>query len=213
MVSWLITATIKGFTMRIHWLIIYCFLLIRILFSPPVFAFQIFTNPVSGITGEKICVPVQLTNITDALNIDALGFIAEYNEQHLSYSHISKTDTVTTDFLINGAELTPGAVKIVGSKFSNPVCITEDSILVNICFSIDSDLESESITLTEFKDDIAKANVDLTDQPGHTSIKPDNEDSGIGECFIQLIAVDFSDFFGHQNNCVKRSSHKLSGKK
>ena len=192
--------------MKNNGFIIYCFLLIFTWAVPPVFAYQIFTDSVSGTSGENICVPVYLTHITDPLEIDAIGFIAEYNDQHLSYSHISSTDTLTTGFLINGEELISGEIKVVGSKFSNPVSITEDSILLNICFSIDSALESESITLTDFKDDIDEANVDIPNQSEDTSVMPDNEDSDIGECFIQLITVDFSDFLGNQKNCVKRSS-------
>ena len=186
--------------------IVYCLLLIFTWLVLPASAYQIFTDPISGNPGEDICVPVYLTHITDPLEIDAIGFIAEYNDQYFSYSHISSNNTLTTGFLINGKELISGEIKVVGSKFSNPVSITEDSILVNICFSINSALESESITLTEFKDDIAEANVDIPEQSEDTLITPDNEDSDIGECFIQLITVDFSVFFGNPKNCLKRSS-------
>lgn len=83
--------------MKKHWFCTLYFLIVFSLVLPPAFAYQIFSDPISGDPGEDICVPIHITDIDDPFVIKNIGFDVEYNPNHLSYIQLKTDDTLTKD--------------------------------------------------------------------------------------------------------------------
>ncbi|ETR70607.1 MAG: hypothetical protein OMM_03115 [Candidatus Magnetoglobus multicellularis str. Araruama] len=174
----------------------------------PEFEYRIFSDPVRGNFNEEQCVPIRITDIKNSLEIHQFGFDITYNRHHLNYIRFNTAESLSKDYTIEtSVNEETSQVTFDGTASSIPIAITEDTILINTCFKLEKALESEPITLTGFREDIDRANIDYSNLPSsYLSQNISNEDSDIGECFIQLITVDFSVFFGNQKNCLKRSS-------
>jgi hypothetical protein len=176
--------------------------------KPSIFEYKIFSDPVRGNFNEEQCVPIRITDIKNSLEIHQFGFDVTYNRHNLNYIRFNTAESLSKDYTIEtSVNEETSQVTFDGTASSIPIAITEDTILINTCFKLEKALESEPITLTGFREDIDRANIDYSNLPSsYLSQNISNEDSDIGECFIQLITVDFSVFFGNPKNCLKRSS-------
>jgi hypothetical protein len=137
------------------YIIIYT-LFISIICVAQVFGFRLDVEPVGGMAGESVTIPIKLVDIQQAIDIDAIGFTLIFDENQLTYVETQNANTLTKDFhLLAGKELQSGQVKVLGAKFDNPVRITKDCILMNIVFTIKNNISSPcTFSVSELLDDL-----------------------------------------------------------
>jgi regulatory protein YycH of two-component signal transduction system YycFG len=144
----------EGFIMKKY--IIICTLLISIVCAAQAFGFRLDVEPVSGMTGESVTIPVKLIDIDQAMDIDAIGFTLIFDDSQLTYVEAQNDNTLTKDFqLLAGKEIESGQIKVLGANFDHAVRVTEDSILVNIVFTIKNNISTPcSFSVFDLLDDI-----------------------------------------------------------
>jgi len=124
-----------------------------IVFTAPVWAFNINPGNVDGQKGTVINVPIEIKNIYSAIEANAIGFTIKYDADILSFDKTNIEGSLLETFtLVEGKENTPGIVKIGGSHFTDKVFLT-DGLLLSIQLKVKADAKGNSkIELSNFKD-------------------------------------------------------------
>jgi len=132
---------------------IFSMIIMMVMISVPVWAFEVNPDNVTGKKGDVINVPVKINKVYSAIEANAFGFTVEYDGNVLSFIKPDKKGSLVESFtLVEGKENSPGKAKIGGSYFTDKVFLT-DGLLLNIQFKVKDDAKGTSkIELSNFKD-------------------------------------------------------------
>jgi hypothetical protein len=115
-----------------------------------------------SVPGATVSVAIILT-YSQINEIQAFKFTLTYPNLLLTFSKVSTTSTLTAGWLVSGQE-NLGKVTIVGAIIGDPIPpgITTSGTLINVEFTVDNQVGTGNVVLSDFIDDIAGSTTNLT---------------------------------------------------
>ena len=127
-------------------------------FAGTVFAMDISPEDSSGKPGELITIPINISNIGNAFELDAFGLSIHFSNG-LQFESVEKDGTIIESFsLVDGQVISPGILKVNGAKFGGTVSVNSGGLFLKLTFKVmEVSAQETTLELFNFINDIQNA--------------------------------------------------------
>jgi hypothetical protein len=105
-----------------------------------------------------ITIPINISNIGNAFELDAFGFSVHFSDG-LQLESVEKVGTIVESFsLVEGQVISPGTLKVNGAKFGSTVNVNSEGLFVKLIFKVmEVSAQETTLELFNFINDIQNA--------------------------------------------------------